>query len=415
MSEERRYKVSAVPTAYTYDRQRRRYIPAMNLSSGGEQGITWDELVSFVLKKGFVGEEPSTENDGWAIIPSRMGTCKHMKTGREGVWRYKDNCLVTSILGLDIEEHDLGVGDDPVEIAKWIIRKIPYVRFLVYSSHSHGLPGKWEEGQPRLRVLIPLSRDLDSQNEYPHLIEWAYRRFGEALDPSCKDPSRALYTARRKHPEAILEPWYNDYDAPKAGLLDPDNLPLERDPITFAPIDDGYPTSITEIAAQAEEEERARQKRLEEARERRVKAIQKGTLEEPNKRACRRYALRALEGIASVIRSAPRGSRHHTIIKKSARATAFIGEYLTEHEVRDALLEAAFTVLPSSRHEDAKRAVDDGLAWGKKEVDFFDWSRLAREAFGSRPEGEVDWGGIDFSKYTQTKVDFQSAPVKKSS
>ena len=93
---------------------------------------------------------------------------------------------------------------------------------IVYSTWSHGDPAKWDEGEPRFRVLIPLETPVGPE-AYRALWQHIYELLDGAPDAGCKDPARLMYTPRRRNPEATIDPWLELHeDGPP---IDPEALP----------------------------------------------------------------------------------------------------------------------------------------------------------------------------------------------
>src|SRR5262245_26588527 len=79
-----------------------------------------------------------------------------------------------------------------------------------------------------------------------------------------------------------------------------------------------------------------------------------------------RRASAALRGELAAVRGAPDGSRHSQLIRSAAKLGQLVGMgELDEGEVRAELEQAAHETQPDQL-EEAMRAIDDGLAWGKE-------------------------------------------------
>ena len=99
----------------------------------------------------------------------------HLKGGR----RKKNTVLSRSALALDMDYGTLDVWDE-------VISKQPY-RCCAYSTHKH-TPEK-----PRLRIVIPLSRDV-SEAEYPAVARMAAKDIGiDLFDDSTYEAHRLMY------------------------------------------------------------------------------------------------------------------------------------------------------------------------------------------------------------------------------
>lgn len=99
----------------------------------------------------------------------------HLKTGR----RKKGNVLSRSILTLDMDYGTPGVWDE-------VIAKLPY-RCCVYSTHKH------TPKAPRLRLVVPLTRDV-SETEYEPMARMFAKDIGiDMFDDSTYEAHRLMY------------------------------------------------------------------------------------------------------------------------------------------------------------------------------------------------------------------------------
>ncbi|MDY6220730.1 MAG: hypothetical protein SPH90_00205, partial [Candidatus Alectryocaccobium sp.] len=99
----------------------------------------------------------------------------HLKGGR----RKKNTVLCRSALVLDMDYGTPGVWDD-------VIAKQPY-RCYAYSTHKH------TADKPRLRIVIPLSREV-SKAEYPAVARMAAKDIGiDLFDDSTYEAHRLMY------------------------------------------------------------------------------------------------------------------------------------------------------------------------------------------------------------------------------
>ena len=99
----------------------------------------------------------------------------HLKDGR----RRKGMVLCRSAIALDMDYGTPGVWDD-------VIAKLPY-RCLAYPTHKH-TPEK-----PRLRIIIPLSRDV-TEAEYPAVARMVARDIGmDLFDDSTYEAHRLMF------------------------------------------------------------------------------------------------------------------------------------------------------------------------------------------------------------------------------
>ncbi len=153
--------------------------------------------------------------DGPAIVMSSflVGDGETERTrGMRGRFRQTHLIEETTLLGLDFDERD----GDPLEIAAPLMDGIDAI---LYTSHSHGRPGK--DDHPRWRLLVRLDRSV-SVEEYKLLWAWADAYLGGGSDKSCKDPTRLYFTPRKPAGDATLPPIFKW--AVGQGL-DPDALP----------------------------------------------------------------------------------------------------------------------------------------------------------------------------------------------
>lgn len=99
----------------------------------------------------------------------------HLKGGR----RKKNTVLCRSALALDMDYGTPDVWND-------VIAKQPY-RCCAYSTHKHTAE------KPRLRIVIPLSRDV-SEAEYPAVARMAAKDIGiDLFDDSTYEAHRLMY------------------------------------------------------------------------------------------------------------------------------------------------------------------------------------------------------------------------------
>lgn len=99
----------------------------------------------------------------------------HLKGGR----RKKNTVLCRSALALDMDYGTSDVWDE-------VIAKQPY-RCCAYSTHKH------TQEKPRLRIVIPLSREV-SEAEYPAVARMAAKDIGiDLFDDSTYEAHRLMY------------------------------------------------------------------------------------------------------------------------------------------------------------------------------------------------------------------------------
>jgi phage/plasmid-associated DNA primase len=180
--------------------------------------LTWQALKHLLQRS----SEKRKEKEGPGLVPCQFvkGEGRSKKTkGKVDAWRQVHLTKPADIMCLDIEDHNFGT-DDKVALVKTISDVAPGTTMAIYTTYSHGLPGKWKPGHPRLRVIIPLKRGVDA-DEYKLLYEW-FERVLPGVDPNCKDITHIAYLPRMKAPGAKLDPWIHNIHGAE---LDPDALP----------------------------------------------------------------------------------------------------------------------------------------------------------------------------------------------
>ena len=99
----------------------------------------------------------------------------HLREGR----RKKGNVLCRSMILLDMDYGTPGIWDDT-------LINLPY-RCCAYSTHKH------TPEQPRIRLVIPLSREV-SEAEYPATARMVAKEIGiDLFDDSTYEPHRLMY------------------------------------------------------------------------------------------------------------------------------------------------------------------------------------------------------------------------------
>lgn len=328
---------------------------------------TWDDLVDHVIDKDRdirARDDIPPSKDGVTLIPSKLEPMTHPRRPDlgEGYWRLESACDTTQILCLDVEDHP--IGDQQSDVLSWFHDLFdPTQRALIYTTYSHGVrrvdgDRKWKPGHPRIRVIMPLSRPVDSQTEYPHLWEWV-TDYIPGVDEGTGDPSRGSYTYRDPHPDAELDPWHIE-----SGMnpLDPDNLPTEN----------GQTTSVRALKREHEQRQQERKQR----RQQRAEQLQSGILEGADQDSRKEYLRSTLKGVVADILDTPEGSRNDTLLSKSTKIGAMLrGVDVDTDMVRDVLIEAGQkSGLPQSESE---RTTSRGLRYGITQADPFDWTRIA--------------------------------------
>lgn len=143
--------------------------------------------------------EHRASKDGLGVIPANFkeveGRTKKTK-GQFGVFRQKHGVYQVQFAAFDIEDHSW---------PKWredVVRQLGDFNYLAYTTFSHGDvdSGKWEEGKPRFRVLLPYSRPV-TQDEHECITHTLDERiFDGRCDPSTDQAWRSFYTFRSRHP-----------------------------------------------------------------------------------------------------------------------------------------------------------------------------------------------------------------------
>lgn len=142
--------------------------------------ITWEDFkkrVSTTVRTTETIEEyrKMTKAQQAAIKDKGGFVAGHLRSGR----RRKNSVLCRSALALDMDYGTPSVWDD-------VIAQQPY-RCCVYSTHKHTLE------KPRLRIVIPFSRDV-TEAEYPAVARMAAKDIGiDLFDDSTYEAHRLMY------------------------------------------------------------------------------------------------------------------------------------------------------------------------------------------------------------------------------
>lgn len=129
----------------------------------------------------------------------------HLREGR----RKKGNVLCRSMILLDMDYGKPGVWDDT-------LIHLPYC-CCAYSTHKH------TPQQPRIRLVIPLSREV-SEAEYPAIARMVAKEIGiDLFDDSTYEPHRLMYWPSTSSNAEFL---YKDKDG---NLLNPDDYLTKYD------------------------------------------------------------------------------------------------------------------------------------------------------------------------------------------
>lgn len=146
--------------------------------------ISWDALIAqlrdTVRTKETMAEYKAMKKDQQAEIKDVGGFVGgHLKTGR----RLKGNVTCRSMLTLDIDFLDMSAED----FCDRHLELLGDSLWCVYSTHKH------TPESPRLRLLIPLSRDV-SPEEYEAIARLVAEDIGiELFDDTTYQPSRLMY------------------------------------------------------------------------------------------------------------------------------------------------------------------------------------------------------------------------------
>lgn len=129
----------------------------------------------------------------------------HLREGR----RKKGNVLCRSMILLDMDYGTPGIWDDT-------LINLPY-RCCAYSTHKH------TPEQPRIRLVIPLSREV-SEAEYPATARMVAKEIGiDLFDDSTYEPHRLMYWPSTSRNGVFL---YKEKDG---NLLNPDDYLAKYD------------------------------------------------------------------------------------------------------------------------------------------------------------------------------------------
>ncbi len=171
----------------------------------------FDELADLLANHG----RTIAGKQGQAIVMSSFAVGEgrtETTEGLRGCFRQTHLIDETTLLGLDFDSR----SGDPLDVARPLTDGIDAI---VYTSHSHGRPGKSDS--PRWRIIVRLERPV-SVDEYKLLWAWADAYLGGGSDKACKDPTRLYFTPRIKAEDSMEQPVFKRF----VGFgLDPDALP----------------------------------------------------------------------------------------------------------------------------------------------------------------------------------------------
>lgn len=339
--------------------------------------------------------EWTLKKDGWGLVPGvvqraedkrrTVGGEANESYGEKGLWRQKHAMEGADILVYDIEDFDFGT-DDPEELEDWLRERIPDTDMLLWSSWHHGLRypvgrdgiksrshRKWRPGEPRFRLVIPLSERVDPE-EYSILWEHIGEKvLEEAPDMGTSDITRIAYVPKPQ-PDCAREedpdPFVHRVDC-GGEVLDVQDLPSGE--------------SLESLV----EAEKRRRERRKEKREERLADLEEAGVEIPDadSEAARRHAERTLEDRCQQIRTVPENqSRHDSICSISG---GHIGELVNDgvlsvEEVVDSFTEAVPRVGErqdrDAWHEEIRDLVESGADLAADDGRSYDFSQAIDKA-----------------------------------
>lgn len=350
---------------------------------------TWPQLVWHVIWKHreFVADgELAHAKDGTCIIPSKLLQTYHDKAGACAHWRKKKACHRTSLLILDVEDEP--IGDSPCDVLDWFRSYFDAsTKALIYTSWNHGVrvdekgDEKWSPGEPRFRIVMPLSRPVHSRDEYPALWRHVYAYLDEIPDSACSDPSRASYTFRDRNPRAELEPWWMEVGSRP---LDVDDLPTNETTDSNASSGVGADGSFQDRDSTDKADQRLSvcdlqaahqqsQQELEQRRQKRLQAVKDGLIDPPSRGQKVTYFRGALRQIAEEVASTPEGGRNDLLLRKATKIGAMLQDLdVDTDKVAEVMVKAGVASgLPTDESKDVVRRA---IKYGLTECDPYDWT-----------------------------------------
>lgn len=148
------------------------------------QEIAWSDLIKKLKNTTYTHE---TVNEYRAMSKSRQSDIKdvggfvggYLKDGKRG----KDTVMSRSMITLDLDDAKMDLIDE------WDLLGSPGYTMAVYSTHKHSLR------KPKLRLIIPLSRDV-SPDEYEFLARTLAKKIDPTMlmfDDTTYQPSRMMF------------------------------------------------------------------------------------------------------------------------------------------------------------------------------------------------------------------------------
>ena len=164
------------------------------------QEVAWSDLVKRLETTTYTHE---TLNEYRAMPKDRQSDIKdvggfvggYLKDGRRG----KDTVVSRSTITLDLDDASMELIDD------WDMLGSPGYAMVVYSTHKHTLR------KPKLRLIIPLSRDVGPE-EYEFLSRTVAQQMDHSMlmfDDTTYQPSRMMFWPSTSKDGEYL---YRDYE-----------------------------------------------------------------------------------------------------------------------------------------------------------------------------------------------------------
>lgn len=186
------------------------------------QQISWPILVAELERQ---RREGPSAKDGPGLVCARpKESVIGALDGQPVAPRKSASVAAVTVIALDIEDADYS-RPDPLDpgarlpgdqigaldrIEAGLVDAIGRVpTYYAYTTYNHGVAPKWRPDHPRLRLLIPLEREVE-----PDRAARIIRRLTIAIpgvDRQAIDPARIMYMPRPDHPEAQVVGWAEHY------------------------------------------------------------------------------------------------------------------------------------------------------------------------------------------------------------
>lgn len=148
------------------------------------QKVAWSDLVKKLETTTYTHE---TLNEYRAMSKDRQSDIKdvggfvggYLKDGKRG----KETVVSRSMITLDLDDASMDIVDD------WDMLGSPGYAMVVYSTHKHTL------SKPKLRLILPLSRDVDA-DEYEFIARTVAQQMDSSMlmfDDTTYQPSRMMF------------------------------------------------------------------------------------------------------------------------------------------------------------------------------------------------------------------------------